>query len=297
MICVIKVNTNFGGTPLAQVACRYRGLTILELLVAVTILSFLLTILLPAIQAAREATRNTHCMSNLHQIGVALHAYHDAHRAFPVGWQPEATHKSSYGWAAAILREIEEPALYLQINHKCPIDTVSDAVRSTTPSVFLCPSDPGELVFPLYAEIGDHDVQSQVSTQILVTLPRANYMGVFGTTDPDDVLGTSGDGLFIQCQGRRMGEVSRGLSHVVSVGERTARKLASTWLGIATQGEDAAGRIVGYNDVGPNRDNADECEFDSRHPGHANFTWADGHVASIHDDVDRKIYRQLAQRR
>jgi prepilin-type processing-associated H-X9-DG protein len=74
------------------------------------------------------------------------------------------------------------------------------------------------------------------------------------------------------------------------------RKLASTWLGIAIHGEDAAGRIVGYADLGPNREDSDECEFDSRHVGHVNFLWADGHVEAIADDVDRQVYQQSATR-
>jgi prepilin-type processing-associated H-X9-DG protein len=98
-------------------------------------------------------------------------------------------------------------------------------------------------------------------------------------------------------RGHRFVELTSGLNHVMMVGERTSRKLASTWLGIATEGEDAPGRITGYNDLGPNRDDADECEFDSRHPGHVNFVWADGHVASVADDIDRQIYQQSAMRR
>lgn len=274
-----------------------RGVTILELLVVVTILAALMVLLLPAIQAARESARDSECSNKLREIGIALHSYHDAHQSFPAGWQPEATNDSSFGWATAILREVEEPNLFAQINRTRPVSLVSENIRSTTPAVFLCPSDPGDPVFSLFAEIGEHDTRAQESTEILVTLPRANYMGVFGTIDPDAVPGNTGDGIFVEYRGRRLAEVERGSSHVVLVGERTTRKLASTWLGIATEGEDAAGRIVGYNDAGPNRDEADECEFDSRHPGHANFTWADGHVASIQDDVNPQIYRQLAQRR
>ena len=277
--------------------CCAAAITILELLVVMTSIAILIGLLLPAVQAARESARNVECTNNLHQLGVALHAYHDKHRSLPPGWQSESTQKSSYGWAARILNELEEPTLAAQFNCLRPIVETSEAVRSTTPAVFLCSSDSSEAVFPLYAELGVHAAHAQESTEILVTLPRANYMGVFGITDPDDVPGSSGSGAFVQNRNRRFTDMTRGLSQVLLVGERTTRKLASTWLGIATIGEDAAGRITGYADLGPNRDDADECEFDSRHPGHVNFVWADGHVASVHDDIDRQIYKQSAELR
>jgi prepilin-type processing-associated H-X9-DG protein len=267
------------------------------LLVVVVTLSLLMSLLLPAVQAAREATRNTQCINHLHQISDALHNYHDVHGALPAGWQPEPTGRSSYGWAARILRELEESRLYSQIDRSQPVDSVCAVVRSTTPAVYLCPSDPGEIVFPLYAELGAHGAHAQESDEVMVSLPRANYVGVFGTTDPDEVPGGTGDGAFIKGKGCRLTEMTRGLSHVIIIGERATRKLPSSWLGFTTGGEDAPGRLVGYADLGPNREDADECEFDSRHPGHANFTWADGHVAALADSLDSQVYKQLAQRR
>ena len=272
-------------------------MTIVELLIAMATLALLMAMLLPAIQAARQSARNIQCTNNLHQIGVALQAFEEEHGVLPAGWTPEATNESSYGWAALILPELGEAGLASQTDRTLPIADVSDTVRSTSPAVYLCPSDVGETLFPLFAEIGEHGSHAQESTEILVTLPRANYVGVFGTIDPDDVPGDSGDGIFVQGPGNSFTEVTRGLSHVLLVGERTTRKLPSTWLGIAMAGEDAVGRLVGYADLGPNRDDADECEFDSRHPGHANFVWADGHVAGVQDDIDRQVYRQCAKRR
>lgn len=257
-------------------------------------MGILLALLLPAVQAARESAHNLQCTSNLRQLGIALHSYHDSHRKLPAGWQLEATKKSSYGWASMILSQLEQSSLDAQINHSRPIGELSAAVRSLTPQVFICPSDTSEPVFPLFCEISSDAEESQESTEVLVTLPAANYVGVFGTIDPDKGRGTSGNGLLIQDRNRRFAEVTRGLSHVLLVGERTSRKMASTWLGVATEGEDAGGRITGYADLGPNRDNSDECEFDSRHLGHVNFVWADGHVDSVRNDIDRELYKQLA---
>src|SRR4051794_4742572 len=129
---------------------RTHGLTILELLVVIATLTALTALLFPAIQAARETTRNTQCLNNLHQIADALYLYHDSYRTLPAGWQPEPTNKSSYGWAAFILKQIGEAGLGSRVDHRLPIDAADSVVRSVTPETLLCPSDPGEIVFPLY---------------------------------------------------------------------------------------------------------------------------------------------------
>lgn len=273
------------------------GVTVLELLVVVSSLAMFATLLFPAVHTARESSRNVQCFHNLRQIGLALQKYHDSHRALPAGWKFEGSKRSAYGWASYLLHELEEPHLARLVDGSTSIDELDSSVLRSSPAVFVCPSDVSDREFPLYAEIGEHDEHAQESTQILATLPRANYLGVFGTTDPDDVPGISGDGIFVQERPRQFQEITRGLSHVVMVGERTARKLPSTWLGIMTAGEDARSRIVGFAFQGPNRSEADECEFDSRHAEHVNFLWADGHVSAVRDEIDRELYQNQAKLR
>lgn len=61
-------------------------------------------------------------------------------------------------------------------------------------------------------------------------------------------------------------------------------------------GEDAVARVTGFSGEGPNVKGSDECEFDSRHNGHVNFLYADGHVSAVHDKIDSEVYRTLATR-
>lgn len=276
---------------------RRPAATILELLIVVSSITMLASLLFPAVHAARESTRNLQCLNNLRQIGFALHEFHDSHQALPAGWKFDPSKRTAYSWAASILNELDDPSLAKLVAPLHPVDEPGSSLRKVAPAIFACPSDVSEPEFPVYAEIGAHDEHAQESTQVLVTLPHANYVGVFGTTDPDDVPGNSGSGAFVEQRGRRFEDCSRGLNHVVLVGERTARKLPSTWLGFVAAGEDAVGRIVGFADVGPNRADADECEFDSRHCEHVNFLWADGHVVGVQNDIDRQLYQNQAKYR
>lgn len=136
-----------------------RAFTLVELLVVIAIIGILVALLLPAVQAAREAARRMSCGNNLHQIGIALHNYADVHKGFPPAaiWKsvdgataPAANQARNYSWQALLLPFMEQGALHSQIDFKLPfwVQTYNttkgvEPIYSATIPGLLCPSDPG----------------------------------------------------------------------------------------------------------------------------------------------------------
>ena len=175
-------------------------------------------------------------------------------------------------------------------------------LRQTSLDLMLCPSDITEPTFTLFEDEADEDedgtlglktLKTPTELKSLVQLPTANYVGVFGTIEPDDdIPAPIGDGVFLENRLVRFRDFGRGLSNTIIVGERTMAQVPSTWFGVHLAGEDAAGRIVGSTLEGINNPLADECDFSSRHPGGANFLWGDGHVTFVAETVDSHEYHQ-----
>jgi prepilin-type processing-associated H-X9-DG protein/prepilin-type N-terminal cleavage/methylation domain-containing protein len=142
--------------------------SLVELLVVVGILAILAGLLLPAVQYARESSRRATCSSNLRQLGIALHSYHDAHRVLPVGvvWAPAGEPLGSgvlpigvidrvakFGtldkdtiyanWVCMLLPQLDEDTLFRQWNGRLPVSHAQNArVRAAELAIMKCPSDP-----------------------------------------------------------------------------------------------------------------------------------------------------------
>jgi prepilin-type N-terminal cleavage/methylation domain-containing protein len=97
-----------------------RAFTLVELLVVIAIIGVLVALLLPAVQAAREAARRASCGNNLKQYGLALHNYHDVYKTLPPGglWavQNEDWHRACPSWQGRIMPFAEQQVIYDRIN-------------------------------------------------------------------------------------------------------------------------------------------------------------------------------------
>ncbi|MGL6197213.1 MAG: DUF1559 domain-containing protein [Thermoguttaceae bacterium] len=129
------------------------GFTLVELLVVIAIIGILIGLLLPAVQAAREAARRMACSNNLHQIGIAMHNYHETQGSFPAGQISGVSWDSctNFGWAALTLPFIEQTNLGSQLDFTVSIIDGADEngvgvsgnakLAATLVPTFLCPSD------------------------------------------------------------------------------------------------------------------------------------------------------------
>ena len=139
------------------------GFTLVELLVVIAIIGVLVALLLPAVQAAREAARRAQCQNGLKNLGLSLLNYHDTRKEFPapaqmqIGSDHDLLNMSRLfsNWALEILPFIEQQNLYDQAQIDAsttrffnPSDiTFNQAVRSTRLPIMICPSDAGESPF------------------------------------------------------------------------------------------------------------------------------------------------------
>ena len=121
-----------------------RGFTLVELLAVIAIIGILIALLLPAVQAAREAARRSQCTNNVKQIVLACHNYHDTYKEFPQGRLLRLGLSTSNGWSGfcALLPYIEQSALWDQAqtsNWGSPWST--NAFTTARISAYHCPSD------------------------------------------------------------------------------------------------------------------------------------------------------------
>ena len=285
-----------------------RAFTLVELLVVIAIIGILIALLLPAVQAAREAARRMSCSNNLKQIGLGLHMYHDTHKTLPPGWiafdpgsgQPHWFGEPGWGWGARILPYMEQAALYKNlIDFNRPItDPANAQARETEIAVYRCPSDTGEGTFTL--EGGGLYVGS--GSFAPVQLAVGNYLGMFGTLDFHETCPSGpcdGHGTLIYQRCIRFRDMTDGLSQTFVVGERSRKLAAGTWVGMVTGGQHAPARICGVATYPPNSEDQPVHyfhNFSSRHTSGTHFLAGDGSVKLIAESIDQDVYHALATR-
>ncbi len=163
-------------------ARKSQGFTLVELLVVIAIIGVMVGLLLPAVQAAREAARRMSCSNNLKQIGLALHNYHDTYRVFAparvrtTGTGTNAWNTNNISWHARILAQMEQAPLYDQVNWSLWDGQNQPVPRAAVVAAYRCPSDPGKGNFPWVDPSG---VRQTGSTLVAGDEP-GNYVACIG---------------------------------------------------------------------------------------------------------------------
>jgi len=122
----------------------FRAFTLIELLVVIAVIAVLISLLLPAVQQAREAARRSQCKNNLKQLGLAFHNYHDLYQVLPqITYGPDDAEYLNAGWAVALLPFLDGSNLANQYDfNKMCIDPENAGMKTRMPSVYACPSNP-----------------------------------------------------------------------------------------------------------------------------------------------------------
>lgn len=269
---------------------RCSAFTLIELLVVMAIIGMLVGLLLPAVQASREAANRTSCQSNLKQIALAFQLHHDAHRFFPSGgweWDSPPTYVQGKpavgpdqraGWGFQILP-------YLEGNSAWAGGAIT-AIGTPDP-VFFCPSRRGPQT---------------------VTRPDKFIPQLSGTTNVHALCdyaasNREGTGVVRRYDPVRMREVTDGTAHTLLVGDKrlNVRRLGEP------QDDDNDGYTVGWNedtirrtDEPPKGDHSVDGDgeklFGSSHVDGINAAFVDGSVHYILYTIDETVFAHLGEK-
>lgn len=291
-----------------------RGLTLVELLVVIAVIGILIALLLPAVQMAREAARRAHCTNNFKQIGLALHAYHEARHSFPTGdilynfpTYPRPPYWfSGPSWSAMLLPYLEQEQVWDQITIAAsglffiPDSGSNGPAGANFVSVYSCPSNPQcELVSvtgPWFPPNGPHPDDDWWNTN---AGGIADSQNTWLVAYQEAV--TDGDGMFMNRRAIRLAGVKDGTSNTLMVGEVTANaagsregwnwmccnNLFSTYLGI-----NGPGTIPGEGVFSRTGNDG----FSSYHPGGCNFLIVDGSVHFLSETIDAVVLTAVTTR-
>ena len=294
--------------------------TLVELLVVIAIIGILVSLLLPAVQAAREAARRMQCTNNLKQLALAMHNYHDTHKSFPAGqiYEEGNSYLPGWGWGAQLLPYIEQGSVSSTIDFTGEMRSSVNAPLVATPmAAFSCPSD----VKP--------DNKPDVCGLTTPGAGTSSYVGNGGAYNDSDR--TEADlnsqsmptrvrnGILMRNSAVNFSAISDGTSNTFALGE--IRWHDYDWDGLwAGCSKDRKGIYVasgtnsllrfGYEGMNPPDIAGNKVinrAFQSMHPGGANFALCDGSVRFVSETVphvpldwdesgDFELYQRLCAR-
>lgn len=309
-----------------------RGFTLIEVLVVIAIIGTLMALILPAVQAVREAARRTQCRNNLKQLGLALHLYHESHETLPPGylyvgpvsasappapllfrpylfdaWVPPPPapppQDPGWSWISMLLPHLDQNGLYRQIDLSRSVSDPVNADKVTRPLPFVtCPSDLGTGVFSVLRKDGSPFAEASTTS----------YTAVFGKYGLINVNPDDGNGAFQRNSRIRSRDIRDGLSQTIVVGERAALFTQAPWAGVMTGGtvrttpgapvftstieESPCMSLARIGSRTLNDQFSEPYDFFSAHGSQVFFLLADGSVRAIGSGINLEILHSLATR-
>jgi prepilin-type N-terminal cleavage/methylation domain-containing protein/prepilin-type processing-associated H-X9-DG protein len=304
---------------------RRTGFTLIELLVVIFIIAVLVALLLPAVQAAREASHRIGCVNNLKQLGLACLSYHNDWESFPPGAVgpifdlPQYAQLKSHGLGTYLLPFLEQQTLYNLYDWNASWnDPQNQTAVNTQLNVWQCPSaernrvedgshptvsPPPQPPYPGTAACGDYagmySVHAGLVTARVIDAPRGsqdelgNYEGIF-TIDHATGLAAIPDGthstiLIAECAGRPQlwHRGKRVPDLLLSGGPWASRNVL--WARGATADGSAFFGSCAINCT-------NDREVYGFHPGGANVLFADGHTKFVKDTINIRVFVRLVTR-
>jgi len=299
--------------------------------VVIAIIGILIALLLPAVQAAREAARRAQCTNNVKQLVLAMHNYHDTYKVLPSCYGGNAQYdytNTGHSWMQAILPYVEQQPLYdkiifgLQVGTGNPGDAdynVNTEVSRTVIAAFLCPSDSNQQGL-MGSRANVNDTRAITNYKACAgsnwawgdavcrhTWPRGGYWG-------NDGSGLDrGNGIIFRNNNNyreawiKFAEIEDGASNTFAVGEAIPRWCNHTWWYWFNGSTATCGIPLNYKSNIIMTDPAQTLEtrwtdwgnnysFMSRHPGGANFGICDGSVTFVSETIELATYRHLGNR-
>jgi prepilin-type N-terminal cleavage/methylation domain-containing protein/prepilin-type processing-associated H-X9-DG protein len=282
---------------------RAKGFTVIELLVVIGLIVLLLSLALPAVHMAREASRHADCQNRMRQVALAVSNFHDRHKRLP---RQQGHYSVLVHWFYLVLPDLEKSPLYDKIHSEIeqnqPWDSLSGSFL-TLPE-FQCPSDPSAGMLRLHKRG--------------VVFSPSNYFGIVGT----DYAKSNGVFPDVHKPNRRFSDVTDGLSNTLLLSERpltsvekpivgvwqSSQEYGSQWLGVREDfrswvGSNSMyfyfhGRLtcpdtVGFA-MGRLENECDQFHPWSLHGSGANFAFADCSIQFVSTSIDERIIDAMA---
>lgn len=296
---------------------NHKGFTLVELLVVIAIIGVLVALLLPAVQAAREAARRTTCQNHLKQQALAVHMHHDAEGSLPLLYNGEQDPfagfllgLTSHSWRAAILPHLEQQLLFEQINFaEYAVHESNQKAASTPIPLYSCPSTPRETFVSRGIWVGRGRLDDDSTAAV------TDYNSTEGVIEGNECV-PGGWGEVVDNRQRRIGftHITDGLSATLLIVERAGLPdlyadggatvtphnppRYRTWgnVGLWALSAETLMNHITPEDVDPliNFDNFKGLY--SFHPGGAQAALADGSVQFISEVTDNDILIALVTR-